>query len=486
MQTTRLPSFRILLTAVASVAISACTVPGAPSAEPSPAPEGEEPAAAPSPETSSGEDNYESIYVGFSDDGSGICGGDLAEDTFRYGLCICNDLDMAGSLRTASVSGGSPDLVAGGVGVNGNYALAGSAEIDGSLVVGGRFSPAGRQVIGSELRVGGNVNAAGSIDVGGDAYLAGRVSAIGLDISGTLYTQEEQSLFFIDAADNEVMPFDIPPPCACGETDEVAGFVADAASNNDNAAQGIDPGVLDNVAGDHTLEVGPGRVYLTDIQVAGVLTFVVTGSTAVYIDGDLQAAGLVDVEFASDDAELNLFIDGSIRTAGQLELGTDGDVSKVRVYMSGNGDISLAGGLAIRGGLSAPLSDIRTAGDVILEGAIVVGRLHSAGVVDVNYDTGFIAPDGDCVDDGEPEEPAPEAQPEEPAPEDEPAPEGQPEEPAPEEPAPEGQPEEPAPEDEPAPEAQPEPSDDDVPCATSLDCVDPQICIGGTCGYASL
>lgn len=472
MQTLRPSLLRTLLAAVASLAVSACTVPAGSGPEPSASPEGAEPSAAPSPEDNGDDQNYESIYVGFNDDGSGLCGGDLAEDTFRYGLCICNDLDMAGALRTASVSGGSPDLVAGGVGVNGNYALAGSAEIDGSLVVGGRFSPAGSQTIGSELRVGGNVNAAGRIDVGGDAYLAGRVSAIGLDIEGTLYTQEEQSLFLIDAAGNEVMPFDIPPPCACDETDEVVGFVADAASNNDNAAQGIDPSALDGVAGDHTLEVGPGRVYLNAIDVAGVLTFVVTGPTAIYIGGDLQAAGLVDVEFTSDDAELNLFIDGSIRTAGQLELGTDEDVSKVRVYMSGNGDISLAGGLAIRGGLSAPLSDIRTAGDVILEGAILVGRLHSAGVVTVNYDTGFIAPDGECEDaPGEPEPaPAPEAQPE-------PAPEGQPE------PAPEAQPE-PAPEAQPEP--QPEPGDDDVPCDTSLDCPDPQICIGGTCGYASL
>ena len=404
-----------------------------------------------------------------ADQDAPLCSGDLAADTFRYGLCVCNDISTAGTIETASFRGSSDDDdlgSGGGVGVNGRFATAGSSRIDGTLTVGGNYAPVGSAEIGGELRVGGDLTGAGSTEVARDAYVVGDLDIIGLDVEGTLHLTQEpgiSGLLFADAAETVVEDFEISAPCGCELGEDIAAFVSQARDDNDNASIDLDPGVLRTI-GDGHLELPEGRYFVDGIEATGDLDVSVTGPSALYIDGDLELAGALEVELDGPDASLDIFLAGDVEAAGHMEIGSTDDPDRVRLYIAGTGDLAIAGHLDLGSALYAPEGRLIVAGDAQLAGSVLVGEVDNAGRLEVLYDAD-LQEAGDACDpeagDPEPQDPAPE----DPAPED----------PAPEDPAPE----DPAPED-PAPE---EPAPEDGGCETFNDCPDPQVCIQGTCTF---
>lgn len=340
------------------------------------------------------------LNVGVSDTGSPLCSGELASSTFRYGLCVCGDLSMAGHLKTSSFRSSNPDAPdgdGGGVGINGRYSASGGADIGGALVVGGKVSPAGSYLVRGELRVGQGIASAGSLHVEGDAYVDGSLNAIGLEVEGTLHTTSPLgSMTFIDAGATEVSSFEIAPPCGCEDTLDVAGLVAQAASANDNAAAGIAAGVLDGLAGAAELTLPAGRYYLSAIRAAGAVVFRLSGPTAIYVDGDISGAGRVEAVLETETASLDLFVAGSIRHAGQLELGSATAPARVRTYMGGDGNFSLAGSATLGGALYAPNAHLSAAGELQLNGAVLVGALSDAGRINVRYDADLVDAQEGC------------------------------------------------------------------------------------------
>jgi hypothetical protein len=370
--------------------------------------------------------------------GAAVCSGDLAEQTFRYGLCVCGDLDMAGALRTSSLrpsTGAAGE--AGGVGVNGRYLSAGDARIGGSLVVGGEVAPIGNYEISGELRAGGDVTAIGDIDVERDAWVQGELTAIGLSVEGTLHTTEAPRAFWVDADDRVIEDFTVDAPCGCDDDVPVAEFVEQAATDNDNGAAGLDASSLDLAIGHGHIQLPPGRYYFDDITTIGDFHFELSGPTAIYIDDDLELAGVLRIELETPEAELDLFINGNIASAGVLEIGSVDRPHDVRVYLAGEGDIAMAGVLDLGAAIWAPNARLAAAGDLEYTGAMLVGSVRDAGRIVAVYDAD-LSDEGESCDDG-------------------------------------------VPVDDPVQPEEPDLGGGGDDCGQSFDCPDPQVCIEGAC-----
>jgi cytoskeletal protein CcmA (bactofilin family) len=397
------------------------------------------------------------VYVGRDAAGQGLCGDDVAATTFRFGLCTCEDIGFSTVLR-----------VDGSVGTNGAFTSTGDSDIGGSLVVGTDALPIGHHEVGGDLQAGGSVTAAGDIDVDGDAWVSGNIGGFVVDVGGVLHTPADSSVGFgISAGSTVNEPVAVTPPCPCGASDriDVAGFIADAAVNNDNAAIGLERESLLNVFV-VDLALPAGRYYLSGVRAAGSVTLKPTGPVAVYIDGDLELAGVLEVIPQNASAEVDIFVAGALLAAGDFDLGTRGDPATVRTWIAGASDITLAGDLDLGGNLWAPEARLIAAGDLDVRGNILVGSLLEAGVIHIRDGGGTSTPDGcdtpidddadeDDVDDG----------------------------------APPVVPSQPAPVDDPTPgcatceDCGNQACNDGVcgACATSLDCCAPGICVEGSC-----
>jgi hypothetical protein len=339
---------------------------------------------------------------GVDTQGQTVCGGDLAEDTFRFGLCVCDDLAFAGELTSSSFRSSDPTdpaTLGGGVGVNGNVSGAGDLLVGGSLVIGGNLSPAGEVDVAQELRVGGATAAVGDAVIHGDAWLEGGVTAIGMSVEGTLHTTSDLGAFpFVDAAQTSIEPFTVEQPCGCDDAIDVAASIAAARQSNNNEDAGLDSDALVGVAGDAELVLAGGSYVLDRIALAGDLTIRAQGPVGLYVEEDVSLAGRLEIALETDDAEVDLFIGGNIGAAGELSLGSADAPARVRTYIGGDGHIALAGEGVLGGALYAPRSTLAIAGQAELLGAAVIGRLAEAGSVVVRYDADLQDAGDSCED----------------------------------------------------------------------------------------
>ncbi|MFW6058525.1 MAG: hypothetical protein ACOC9W_06685, partial [Persicimonas sp.] len=144
-------------------------------------------------EPSECEDGGPPIDVGDSVDEPAQCSGDLAERTFRWALCSCNDVDLNNAFLADAYDSTAgpyePGGYGGGVGVNNQFAVQNDVDISGTLWISGEVGLA----INDDARIGQRLYVAGRVDVGGtvvesDAYIIGPLGNSGLDIGGTLFT----------------------------------------------------------------------------------------------------------------------------------------------------------------------------------------------------------------------------------------------------------------------------------------------------------
>lgn len=337
--------------------------------------------------------------------GPPTCTGREAAATFTQALCVCGDLDLAGSLATSSVDASGATFASGGaVGVNGDLDVAGAIEV-GSLAVARDVGLAGSADIHGDARVDGDLALAGTWRVDRDAWIAGSVDAAtgeaGFVIERDLYQP-------VGAGRDEVVvggavieaPFELPAPCPCdeGQLVPVAAIVAEAARDNDDAVRGVDPSALAGVIGSAVAELPSGRVYFDEISGAGDVTLYARGRTAVFVGGDVSMAGSFAIELAPG-AELDLYVGGDLDVAGSITLGDEARPSAARLWVARG--IDLAGSAFLAGDVYAPHASLSAAGDVEIVGAAFFGTVDLAGSLTVRYDRAVLDA-GDACDLPEP------------------------------------------------------------------------------------
>lgn len=326
--------------------------------------------------------------------GSTGCSGDLARKLFRFAACSCTDLDLGGTIRTASfdsTTGATNDQGA-SVAANRSLTLAGNGGIGGSAFGGGQGVAAGRDALTctgqTTLRhdawSGSDMTAVGDHTVGGDAYVNGALTGASVRVAGKLHTPSGQVLAPPNSSGGSVTePVVVAPPCDCGSKLDVAAIVAPFKTTNDNAAIGLAPDALEHGG---TLVLPCGRYHLTEI--GGSVTLALTGRTAIFVDGDISIAGGFTIDL-QPGSELDLFVAGDFSLAGKATFGSLDAPSKVRVYTGGT-RFGLAGSAQLGGNFYAPNADIRLASAFKMSGAIFGDQLSFAGGFDIRYDESIL------------------------------------------------------------------------------------------------
>ncbi|MBI4816039.1 MAG: hypothetical protein HY791_07275 [Deltaproteobacteria bacterium] len=323
---------------------------------------------------------------------AGYCGGELAETTFRFGLCLCEDLGFASVLSTdgyvSSLGAYTPGGAGGSVGVNGIFRSYGATDIGGSLYSASDIRPVGDHDVKGQLHCGGDVTAAGDIHVFDDAFVAGDLIGIRTRIDGALHVPAS-SRVGVATSSREVIPepVTVPPPCDCTtQRVDILGVVAGSRASNDNASVGLTPDAWTDLLQPVELSLPPGRYFVERIRAIAPVTLKVSGPTAIFVAEDLAAASIFEIELDGNRAELDLFVAGSILATGNFELGTRRYPARVRTYVAGSEDIRLAGDLDLGGNLFAPNARLIAAGPLDVYGAVLARGAVEAGVFRVHFD----------------------------------------------------------------------------------------------------
>ncbi|HEX4406521.1 MAG TPA: hypothetical protein VH560_16900, partial [Polyangia bacterium] len=282
----------------------------------------------------------------------GGCLGDLAQTTFRWGLCSCKDVHVSDKLLVDAYDSRlglyHPGGLGGGVGVNGGYDTSAAAEIWGTLwcAADTGVDTKAPNTIKQELRVGGPFHTSDTFAVGDDAYVAGDVStSSSIQIGGALHLPATSMLGAnVTYGTLAREPVTVAPPCDCQPQQliPIAAIVAaHRAPNNDDALINLDPAIFATRGSPRRLDLPCGNYYLTSISQSDPLTVVAHGRTALYIDGDVSGSDALT--FALDpDAELDIFIAGTIDASAGLTIGSPNYPALSRTYVGSTNGLRLS------------------------------------------------------------------------------------------------------------------------------------------------
>lgn len=337
--------------------------------------------------------------------GSITCGGELAQRTFRYGLCICRDVAISSTISIDgfnSNNGAYMEGIPGGsLGINGNY-NGNDVSVGASLWVGGQISGSGSLDVGVNMNVGGQINTSGNVNVGRDANVNGNILIAGdlavdgelVQPTGSQITSQSRML-----GSQREAPVSFPAPCDCEDEQliDVAAYIAEARDHNDNDEMGvgIQPGMFQNLTQDTELDLPCGRFYFTDIQGSGSLVLRLEGRTAIYIDGNISLGQSFEIELGPE-ATLDLFIGGTITTSGRFAIGDPMRPVATRVYMGGTGTLNFSGDVSIAANLYAPRGEFAVSSGIELFGSVLASRLNTSGDVIIHYDSAVLQAGEEC------------------------------------------------------------------------------------------
>lgn len=348
-----------------------------------------------------------------------VCLGDLATETFRFGLCSCSALGLGGSLRTDSYrssrgvygavldSEGSVNL-----GQDGHVGVAGETRIDKKIEVAGSFfatDPSGLQ-LGPGSEVTGNLHSEGPawaasnthVRIGRNAFVRGSVDP-SYHVDGTLFVPSDVTLSNeVDASQIVRTDFPAPPICDCDTSTQVdiPSMVIEIARQNDNdqmedwVTPNTDGGAASSVRVDSMWadpdNDGPrrvafpcGRYYLQNIHQSQALQWVIQGRVALFVDGDFRSSGL-SVEL-NDDAELDLFITGDFYVQSAVTLGSSHNAARMRFYIGGN--VHLDASSELVGNFYAPNAHFETNGAARIFGAVLAQRITLGAGTELHFDS---------------------------------------------------------------------------------------------------
>lgn len=337
--------------------------------------------------------------------GGGECAGELAEETFQFGLCACDTVQVQSTLELdafdsnlggyaiALPGGGNNRSDDGNLGINGQLDMQGKLTARGSAYIGsGGFAVgASSLVTGLTYAAGDAVQDNSSTTLGYNAYFSGDVEGR-FDIAGDLYVPATAT---VSAATRNnlggsVIRREIPAvrPCPCepAEILDIPALTEWAATHNDNRVERVLTSTSYQNGGPATLNLPCGRYYLTQVNQSGGLDIRAEGRVVLFVDGDFTVGGSLGITIAQG-AELDLFVAGQLSVGASARFGDPGAPSKVRTYVGGNGPINLSASAIFGGMLYAPRSDVVFSASSELYGALYCNSADFSGSAAVHFDT---------------------------------------------------------------------------------------------------
>lgn len=344
--------------------------------------------------------------VGYVDGPMGtVCGGDLAQTTFRFAMCSCSDFVTSGAFtvdafdsRDGLYMPGGPSQ-GGSVGINGRYNTSSATQVGGSLWVGDAIVSSQDVSVGLDLNCLGNVNCA-ELEVAHDARIGGNAqvqrAVVGRDLTQPAdKTFNAQNGLQVDGTQMSA-PVSFEEPCDCREEllVDVNAFIAAAKGFSDNDIVGVAADAFVNLTAPTEQRFACGRYSLDGITGGGGLKLVLEGRTAIYIDGDISISGLEIV--LEPGATLDLFVSGQVNIAGGFTLGDLTRPAATRLYVGGTQNVNISGGATVAANIYAPRAQVVVAGGTEIFGAVFAQRVNTAGDVTIHHDVAILAASEEC------------------------------------------------------------------------------------------
>ncbi len=332
--------------------------------------------------------------------GTGTCIGDLS-DVFRFAVCACSSLDIAGTFSTDSFDStrdaGPATGTLASIGCNGEISTDSMLSIAGSLWTGGPGPDGGPAVtLGGGATAGGtianDVHSASDMEVGGKYLVRGDVWSAGsvivdpggsLAVLGSLYLPATASAPNVQAT---LVHAQVPvtAPCSCATPIDVPAVVAAYADVNDDVSVGLTKDA--SLSG--TVVFPCGRYAVAGI-VGDSVVLRIGGRVAVFVTGDISVTQDLKIDLAPD-AELDLFVAGGVSIMGAFEIGDPDSPSRTRVYVGGATVALSASATPLAANLYAPHAVLELASDLEMWGAIFADRLQLSGNFAIHYDTSVL------------------------------------------------------------------------------------------------
>jgi hypothetical protein len=336
-----------------------------------------------------------------------VCSGTVAVRTFKRALCTCEDYSTSTPLVTDSFDGSiapySPASAGtrGGVGVDGGVSAAAMVTIGGALAVAGTAGASFQldTKIASDLDVNGPLGMNVAVTCGGDSQIAGNITLASLTVAGMLtYPSTATTTGTITAGSTLRQAVTITPPCACGASDlvDIAAFVANHRTDNNDASIGLSPARLTDYVGDASVDLPCGIYYVGPVRGDGALVLRITGRVALLVDGDFALGAPLTIELATEDAELDLMIAGLVSSNARIMIGDPDHPSRTRIYVGGSGTIPLSGDSLIAANVYAPKSSIALSAPSTIYGSLFIRRIDQAGPLTIHYDEDVLRSDVGC------------------------------------------------------------------------------------------
>ncbi|MBI2374645.1 MAG: hypothetical protein HYV07_11675 [Deltaproteobacteria bacterium] len=337
----------------------------------------------------------------------GVCAGQVAQDTFKFGLCACEDVAVQSNLLIDAFDssrgpyGSGNVLDDGHLGVNADLQLSRKLTVRGGAYVGGAgFS------VGPESEVTQNVYAAGPAtqansqsSIGRNAYFDGNVSGR-ISVAGDLFVPAGATIEFPNlisgAIQRATIPHLLPCPCAPADILDVAALTEYGRTNNDNDVEHVLTSTTwQDGTGTSSITLPCGRYYVTRIT-AQQLYIRAEGRTVLFVDGDMRIDGGLTIELAPG-AEIDLFIKGSLTVGAAARLGSQAQPSAVRTYVGGTDTIAMSASSVFGGNVYAPRSDVVFVASANLYGSLFAKSVDFGGSAEIHFDSSIRTAGQECV-----------------------------------------------------------------------------------------
>ncbi len=235
--------------------------------------------------------------------------------------------------------------------------------------------------------VDGDIINVGPLDIGRELYLFGGIHDPEAVVIGGTQTVP-------------LAPVKPPCPCAPDEILDIAAIVGAAKNNNQNSDIDLDTNALSRVFGPVNVDFGCGRYYLDRIDGLGTVTLRADGPTALFIGGDFNLTGDLDLVL-EQSGEIDVFIAGNLELTGISDVwDTTTRPSAVRFYVGGKREVRFSNIYGFN--IYAPHAQVTLSTDA--SGSIFAKSFLSLDDTSIHYDRDICKSgqycDGEDVGDG--------------------------------------------------------------------------------------
>lgn len=323
---------------------------------------------------------------------AGTCLGQVAQTSFTWGLCSCVDAQLtAETLIDGWNSTQGPyktGVMGGGLGVNHVVSASSKDDIWGPLWAaassGTAVTMSSQSTVHHDFQSGAGVTA--DLACKKDAYVGGNIVGP-FDVTQTLYQPASASRQNVTYGKLVTQPVTVAPPCDCTNKIPVGAYVAFAKTTNDDASIGLDPAILAKPNAPARIDLPCGSYYLTGFSLPGSSAIVVHGKTAIFIDGDIDTSGFLEITLDTTMAsELDVFVSGTITSSSQFKFGSPNTPALARLYIGGTSTFAMSSQMVIAGEVWVGNAPVDWTSQTDMFGAIFAGDFTATAKLNLHHD----------------------------------------------------------------------------------------------------